>query len=76
MPVQEFARLDGAVNLSVITNATPEEFALSAESTVFKNPSLPCDSLGRSHPSLRYSTYVSSVLRLLIKFDENPLRTR
>ena len=29
MPVQEFARLDGAVNLSVIANATPEEFALS-----------------------------------------------
>ena len=29
MPVQEFARLDGAVNLSVITNATPEEFTLS-----------------------------------------------
>ena len=25
----EFARLDGAVNLSVIANATPEEFALS-----------------------------------------------
>ena len=29
MPVQEFAKLDGAVNLLVIANATPEEFALS-----------------------------------------------
>ena len=29
MPVQEFDRLDGAVNLSVIGNATLEEFALS-----------------------------------------------
>ena len=27
--VQEFARLDGAVNLSVIANVTPEEFVLS-----------------------------------------------
>ena len=29
MPEQEFARLDGAVNLSFIANVTPEEFALS-----------------------------------------------